>query len=124
MGYDDVVDKTSDAYRYGGYAGQAVSIALMAVTPVGWAKVAARGLNMVTTLGGGVQAAKAAAEGDFEAAGKLLVQTAVGRLAGRGAPCNAFTQAGKRVQKALWAANTVEQSSGAVEKLASGLKAA
>ena len=34
LGYNDVVDTESSAYRYGGYAGQAVNIGLMCANPL------------------------------------------------------------------------------------------
>src|SRR5438046_819469 len=57
--FDDVVDYHSDAYRYGGYAGQAVSIALMAANPAGWAGMAVRGINLASMGSGLIDAGMA-----------------------------------------------------------------
>jgi len=50
LGYDDVVDKSSAAYKNGGRVGQVHNIALMLVNPAGWAGTALRGINM-TSIG-------------------------------------------------------------------------
>jgi hypothetical protein len=68
LGYDDVVDRTSNAYRYGSYAGQAFNIALSVATPTGWAAVAVRGLNFAATVSGSIDAAEQAMNGNWSAA--------------------------------------------------------
>jgi RHS repeat-associated protein len=133
LGYNDVVDVNSAAYRYGGYAGQAINIGLMAANPAGaagWALQGARVLNIASTAGGVLGAAEAARNGDWTQAALLglgagaswlrgmgnACQTA-GRLAGLG---NSAAQAGRYMQYGLSALNVGMSGAGAWDKFQKG----
>jgi RHS repeat-associated protein len=120
LGYDDVVDYQSDAYRYGAYTGQAINIALMAATPAGWAAVAVRGVNLASTASGLLDAGAAALQGDFSAAGMAALNAGLARLRGAGSPCTAATRAASVAQRAMAAYGVAQGAIGAAEKFADG----
>ena len=90
LGYDDVVDKSGAAYRYGGYAGEVVNIGLMVANPAGAARWALRGaslLNKASMVSGAIDAGAAALNGDFTGALMAGGGLALGQLRGAGSTC-------------------------------------
>ena len=120
LGYDNVVDKQSAAYRYGGYTGQALNIALIAVNPAGWAALGLQGIRWAGSASSLIDAGQAAWNGDFRGAGMFALNAGLNFVGARGAPCGAVTQAAKLAQKGLHAYGIVKNADGAVDKFLSG----
>jgi RHS repeat-associated protein len=120
LGYDDVVDRQAAAYRYGGYAGQAVNIALMAVNPAGLAGVALRGINLASSASGLFDAGKAALQGDFSAAGMAVLNVGLNRLRGAGSACTAVSRLAGVAQRGIAFGGMVQGGYGGVQKMMSG----
>src|SRR5207247_10757503 len=93
MGYDDVVDYNSTAYRVGTYAGQAVTIATVAVNPaaaagaVGWVRTAQTALNAMNMANGAISAGEAYRNGDTLGVVTSLAGAGLSSLRGMGSVC-------------------------------------
>jgi hypothetical protein len=120
LGYDDVVDKSSAAYRYGGYAGQAINVGLLAVNPAGWASLAVRGINLATAASGFVDAGQAALAGDPSGLGLTLLNVGLAQLRGAGSACAAPSRLAGWAQRGLAGYGVAAGAAGAVDKLAAG----
>jgi hypothetical protein len=120
LGYNDVVDTQSDAYRYGGYAGQAVNIGLMAVNPAGWAGVAVRGINTMSTASNLIDAGQQALQGNFTGLGMSVLNAGLSNLRGVGGPCSRTSQLASYAQRGLHAFGVVQGAEGATDKFAQG----
>ncbi len=124
LDYDDVVDKSGDAYRYGGYTGQGINVSLMLANPVGaasnvstWAKV---GMYSVQGLGMGsglVDAGQGALAGDPLAAGQGLLTVADAYLRVGPSPCKAATVVVGLAQRGVGVVSAGNQVVNGVDKL-------
>jgi hypothetical protein len=115
LGYDDVVDYNSNAYRYGTYAGEVVNIGLTLVNPAGaarWAVTGLRIINGLSRLGGAIGAAEAALNGDPTQAA-LLALGALGTGARGAGPACSVTQTVSRL--ALRASQAAGFAQGAIQ---------
>ena len=91
-GYDDVVDKTSAAYRYGGYAGQAINIGLMFANPQAMASGLRSGLSWINTLSKAssmADMATQALQGNLSGVGMAALSMVPSVLRGAGSGCGA-----------------------------------
>ena len=120
LGYDDVVDYSSGAYRYGGYAGQAINIGLMVASPTGWAAFAARGITLLGAVSGGIDAVQQSLQGDFSGVGLTLLNVGLSVATRQGAPCNQATQLAKLLQKGMHVYGMVQGAQGAINKMMAG----
>jgi hypothetical protein len=113
MGTDDMVDRSSDAFRYGTYAGQAWNMAAMVATGGGaaWATGGMRAINTVSTISNMVGAAEAAMSGDPTQALMMMGQVAL-RNSGFGCAST--------LNRAMGAYGTVAAASGGVDRIMSG----
>ena len=91
-GYDDVVDKTSAAYRYGGYAGQAINIGLMFANPQAMASGLRSGLSWINTISRAssmTDMASQALQGNLSGVGMAALSMVPSVLRGAGSGCGA-----------------------------------
>ena len=115
------MDRQSDLYRYGTYAGQTYNIATMVANPAGaasWAIMGMRVINGMSMASSMIDAAQAARNGNYQAAAMMGLNGGLSMLRGAGSPC--MKGAATWAQRGLHAYGVAQGAVGGIEKIYNG----